>query len=170
MTVYETDIPGVGRKYELPLDGAEHAVVIHHHDGRREVFRRPHPDADSERVFDLRSEQARTLGSILTGAHFESVDTDDLSVPLGDAIIEWVTVDPDAAVAGVTLREATIRTETGASVMAIQREAETLANPDPDETIRPGDILVTLGTRDEQAALATLVGTPSDADSTDTDA
>lgn len=153
MTVYETDVPGVGRKFELELDDGERAVVVHHHDGRREVFRRPDPDADSRKVFDLSDRQARHLGSVLSGAYFESVAVEDLAVPLGDAIIEWVEVEDGSPFDGRTLAESAIRQETGVSVIAVQRGEETVANPPADFTVEAGDLLVTLGTRQEQAAL-----------------
>ena len=162
MTVYETDIPGVGRKFEVELGGGERAVVVIHHDGRREVFRRPDPDADSEKLFDMTSQQARNFGSILEGAYFETVDTDDLTLPLGDAFLEWVDVTGDCPVAGKTLGEAKVRQRTGVSVIAVQRGDETVANPDADFRVEAGDILVTSGTREEQGRLDTLVDPEAD--------
>jgi TrkA domain protein len=164
MTVYETDIPGVGRKFEVELGGGERAVVVIHHDGRREVFRRPDPDADSEKVFDLGSQQARNLGSILEGAYFETVDTDDLTLPLGDAFLEWVDVTEDCPVAGRTLGEAKVRQRTGVSVIAVQRGGDTFPNPDADFRVEAGDILVTIGTREEQGRLDTLVDPDAELD------
>lgn len=157
MTVYETDVPGVGRKFELELDGGERAVVVHHHDGRREVFRRPDPEADSRQVFDLSDREARQLGSILGGAYFESVAIDEISVPLGDAIIEWVEVEAGSPLVGNSLEESNIRRDTGVSVIAVQRDEETVANPPAEFAIEAGDLLVTLGTREEQAALNDLL-------------
>lgn len=154
MTVFETDVPGVGRKFELELSGGARVVVVMHHDGRCELYRRSNDAADGEKILDLSSDQANKLGSILEGAYFESVDLDELSVPLGDAIIEWVEVAPDSPVAGQTLDEAGIRTSTGVSVIAIQRGSETIPNPEAGFEIRAGDLLVALGTRKEQAALA----------------
>jgi TrkA domain protein len=157
MRVYESEVPGVGRKFELELSGGRRAVVVVHHDGRCELFRRDGPDADGEKILDLKGEQANRLGSILEGAYFESVDVDALSVPLGDAIIEWVEVTPDSPVAELTLGESRIRTETGTSVIAIQRGEETVTNPSPETDLRPGDLLVVVGTREEQAELAALI-------------
>jgi len=157
MTVYESDIPGVGRKFELELDDGSRAVVLHHHDGRREVFCRPDPESDSEQIFDLPAEQARRLGSILTGAHFESVDAADLSVPLGDAIIEWVDVPADSPLVGETVPGANVRGETGATVVALQRGTDTFTNPGADVPLEPADVLVALGTRAQQRSLARLV-------------
>jgi TrkA domain protein len=161
MRVYESEVPGVGRKFELELTGEKSAVVVVvHHDGRCELFRRDGPDADGEKILDLKGEQANRLGSILEGAYFESVDVDSLSVPLGDAIIEWVEVVEDSPVAGKTLGESRIRTETGTSVIAIQRGEETVSNPPPETELEPGDLLVAVGTREEQAELDALVEPP----------
>jgi TrkA domain protein len=157
MRVYESEVPGVGRKFELELTGDKSAVVVVHHDGRCELFRRDGPDADGEKILDLKGEQANRLGSILEGAYFESVDVDSLSVPLGDAIIEWVEVVDDSPVAGKTLGESRIRTETGTSIIAIQRGEETISNPPPETELEPGDLLVAVGTREEQAQLDALV-------------
>jgi len=158
MTVYETEIPGVGRKFELELDaGGARLVVLLHHDGRREVFRRAGPEADSEKLFDLDAQHARRLGTILTGADFETVDVADLEVPLGEAIIEWWDVAEDAQVAGETLGEAGVREATGVSLIAVQRGEMTIPNPDSSYRFQPGDVLVTLGTRAEQAAFEDLV-------------
>jgi TrkA domain protein len=154
MTVYETDVPGIGKKFELDLGGSARAVVLLHHDGRVEVFRRESPDADSEKVFDLTQGQANRLGSILEGAYFEAVSTEELSVPLGDAIIEWVDIDEDSAVAGRTLAESDLRNVSGVSVIAVQRGEETVPNPDAEFRIEPGDILVAIGTREQQAVFA----------------
>jgi TrkA domain protein len=154
MTVYETDVPGVGKKFEVDVGNGARAVVLLHHDGRVEVFRRPSEDADSEKVFELTSQQANYLGSILEGAYFESVDMDRLSVPLGDAIIEWVDITEASAVAGQTLAEADLRAVSGVSVIAVQRGADTVPNPEPDFRVEAGDILVTLGTREQQSVFA----------------
>lgn len=152
MTVYETDVPGVGRKFELELDGAR-AVVLLHHDGRVELFRRSDPDADSEKLFELTSRQANHLGSILEGAYFETVDTDRLDVPLGEAIIQWHTVEADSGLAGRTLAESNLRADAGVSVLAVQRGGETIPNPAPNFRMEPGDLLVVLGTREQHATV-----------------
>ena len=156
MTVYESDLPGVGRKFELDVGGDERVVVVVHHDGRREVFRRPSPDADSEKLFDLDDQGARQLAAMLQGMGFETVDVTNLAVPLGDAIIEWTEVPGDSALVGQTLGGADVREKTGVSIIAVQRGEETIPNPPPDFEIEAGDVLVGLGTRREHAALAEL--------------
>lgn len=157
MTIYEAEVPGVGHTFELELDGDERLVVIIHHDGKRDVYRRPDPDADSEHLFSLSAQQARRLGSILEGAYFQPVALDDVRVPLGDAIIEWYEVGTASEVAGETLAASGLREQTGVSVVAIQRGEETIPNPDPDERIAAGDTLVALGTREEQQAFGAII-------------
>ncbi len=158
MTIYESDIPGVGRRFELELTDRKRVIVVYHHDGRCELFRRDGPDDDSKRILDLTSEQASRLGTILEGAYFETVAVDELSVPLGDAIIEWIDVPTDSSLVGTSVGDADIRAQTGVSIVAIQRGTETIPSPGPETTLQAGDILVGIGTREEQAALETLVG------------
>lgn len=162
MTVYETDVPGVGKKFELETRSGERLIILIHHDGKREVYRRPEEGADSEHLFSLSDSDARTFGSIMEGAHFQPVDLDEVEVPLGSAIIEWVEVGTESPLADQTLAEADIRSRTGVSVMAIQRDEETIPNPEPDQQIRPGDILVSLGTREELSELDDIVAGESD--------
>jgi TrkA domain protein len=164
MTVYESELPGVGHQYEIEINGDERLIVLIHHDGRRDIYRRPSEDEDSVRVASLNGKQARQLGSILEGAYFQPVEVDHLEVPLGGAIMEWVTIEPDSPLADRTLREADIRQRTGVSIIAIQRDEETIANPNPDLTITSGDVIVALGTRNEQAMLTQLINSDPDSD------
>ncbi|WP_225335834.1 cation:proton antiporter regulatory subunit [Halomicrobium urmianum] len=157
MTIYETEVPGVGHKFEMDLDGDERLVVIIHHDGKRDVYRRPDPDADSEQLFSLTGKQARQLGSILEGAYFQPVELDEVEVPLGDAIIEWYEVG-DSELAGQTLKQADLRDRIGVSVIAIQRGDETIPNPRPGTRIEVQDTVVAIGTREEQQALSDFLG------------
>jgi TrkA domain protein len=157
MTVYETDVPGVGRKFEYELDGDDRLVVLIHHDGKREVFRRRSAEADSEKLFELSDRQAREFGTLLEGAYFQPVDLDRIQVPLGDEIIQWHDVPSDSSLVGQTLSDCGIRRETGTSILAVQRDDETVANPDPDFEFEASDVVVALGTRAEHRTLADLV-------------
>lgn len=157
MVVYETDLPGVGRKFDLELADDTLTSVIVHHDGRCEVYRRQDREASGEKLLDLTGEEANKLGSILEGAYFESVTVDDLMVPLGDAIIEWIEVPTNSRFPGNTLRESEIKSRTGTTIIAIQRGTETVSNPSADFELAAGDVLVGIGTREEHAELARMV-------------
>ena len=157
MTVYETDLPGVGKKYEMELGGGSRLVTVIHHDGKREVYWQEESNADADRLFTLTDGQARTFGSILDGSQFQPVDLDEIDVPLGEAFIEWIEIHADSPLVDTSLQTAQIRNRTGVSVIAIQRGDETIANPEPTDTIQEGDFVVILGTREEQAAFDDLV-------------
>ena len=165
MTVYEQEVPGVGHKFEIDINGGRRLVVIVHHDGKRDLYLRPHEDADSEQLVCLTGKQARQLGAILEGAYFQPVELDRIRVPLGAAIMEWVDIPEASPLAGCTLQSANIRRRTGTSVIAIQRGDETIPNPKPEFTIEPGDILVAIGTREELASLGSVVETEAESNS-----
>lgn len=149
VTVYESDLPGVGKKHEIDLDDGSRLVIVTHNTGRRDVFRRADADADSEKLVELTDSEARTVGTILEGAYFQPVRSQAIETMLGsDVALEWAEVDADSALAGKTLAAANVRAETGVSVLAVQRGEETIANPDPDTRIEAGDTLVVLGSRD----------------------
>jgi TrkA domain protein len=149
VTVYESDLPGVGKKFEVDLDDGSRLVIVTHNTGKREVFRRPDPDSDSEKLFELSDTLARQVGTILEGAYFQPVRSQSIETVLGeDTLIEWVQVDDDSSVAGKTLAEAGVRQRTGVSVLAIQRGEETITNPGADTEIRADDTLIVVGSRE----------------------
>lgn len=149
MTVYESDLPGVGKKHEVDLGDGSRLVVVTHNTGRREVYRRADADADSEKLVELTNEEARTVGTILEGAYFQPVRSAEISTMLGPGVsLDWIDVEADSALVGSTLVEADVRAETGVNVLAVQRGEETIANPGPDTRIEAGDTLVVLGPRE----------------------
>lgn len=149
VTVYESDLPGVGKKHEIALADGTRLVVVTHNTGRREVYRRGDADADSEKLVELTDDEARTVGTVLEGAYFQPVASADITTLLGpDAALDWVDVAADSDLVGSTLAEANVRAETGVSVLAIQRGDETLPNPARDTRIETGDTLVILGSPD----------------------
>jgi TrkA domain protein len=157
MVVYETDLPGVGRKFDIELSDDDLASVVVHHDGRCELYKRPNREADGEKLLELTGEEANKLGSILEGAYFETVNVDELTVPLGDAIIEWIEVPEGSPLAGKTLRESEIKRRVGTTIVAVQRGAETIPNPAAEFELAVADLLVAIGTREEHADLTQLV-------------
>lgn len=157
MAIYESDVPGVGRKFELETgEGDERLVVLIHHDGKREVYRRPSQNADGTKLFELSGKLSRQLGNILEGTYFQPIELDDARVPLGESIIEWTELAESSPLAGRTLGEAQVRRRTGVSIIAVQRDEETVANPDPETRFAAGDIVVAIGTRDEHAKFGDL--------------
>ena len=158
MTVYESDLPGVGKKHEVELGDGSRLVVVTHNTGKREVYRRQSEDADSEKLFELPDQLARQVGTILEGAYFQPVRSQSIETLLGgDTLIEWVEVPDDSALVGKTLGEADLRQETGANVIIVQRGDVTITNPGGDTELRAGDTLLAVGPRDACRTFQSLV-------------
>lgn len=69
--------------------------------------------------------------------------------------LEEIPIVDGSPLAGRTLREAHLRDQTGALVLAVRdTRGSFLSNPDPDVRIEPGQVLIAIGTEEELAALA----------------
>ena len=158
MTVYESDLPGVGKKHEVELGDGSRLVVVTHNTGKREVYRRADEDADSEKLFELPDQLARQVGTILEGAYFQPVRSQSIETLLGgDTLIEWVEIPDDSELAGKTLGETDLRQETGANVIVVQRGDMTITNPGGDTELRAGDTLLAVGPREACRTFQSLV-------------
>jgi uncharacterized protein with PhoU and TrkA domain/cation transporter-like permease len=71
-----------------------------------------------------------------------------------------VRVREDSALAQRTLDDAELPTETGLRVVAIRRAKEWLIDPEDDEMLRPGDVLIVRGSADGIPELRVLAGAP----------
>ena len=150
MTVYESDLPGVGKKHEIDLGDGTRLVVVTHNTGKGEVFRRADADADAEKLFELGDDLARTVGTVLEGAYFQPVRSAGMETVLGgDTLLEWFAVPDGSPLADRTLRDAGVRERTGASVIAVQHGEEVTGNPHPEDEVHEGDTVVVVGTREQ---------------------
>lgn len=150
MTVYESDLPGVGKKFEIEIGDGARLVIVTHNTGKREVFHKPAEGADSEKLFELPDRLARTVGTILEGAYFQPVQADRVATMLAEGtFLEWYDVDAGAELDGQTLADAGVRQRTGVSVVAIQRGDTVVPSPDPDVVIEAGNTLVVIGSADD---------------------
>ncbi|AGB16680.1 putative regulatory ligand binding protein, C-terminal domain of K+ channels like protein [Halovivax ruber XH-70] len=158
MDIYESDLPGVGKKHEVELEDDARLVIITHNTGKREIYRKESPDADGERLFELSDRLARTVGTILEGAYFQPVETEQVETLLSDeTLIEWYNVDDGAELVGQSLADANVRERTGVSVVAIQRGDDVLSPPEPTDVIQTGDTVVIVGAREDCQTFESLV-------------
>ncbi|XVH32274.1 cation:proton antiporter regulatory subunit [Haloferacaceae archaeon DSL9] len=159
MDIYETDLPGVGKRFELPLGDGEAVIVVVHNSGVRELFYRPTEAADADEWLKLNDSEARALGAILEGVHFQPVPTDTAQTMLGgDSMLEWYTLGADSPIVDETLEEAHIRRRTGVTIIAVQRGDEVFPSPDAAFRFEADDVLIAIGTGDDHAKLESLLG------------
>jgi len=73
--------------------------------------------------------------------------------------LDQTTVGPGSSLAGRKIKEADVYRETGATIIAIRRrDGNTVLNPSSDEYIREGDVLISVGARDEIVQLEDMAG------------
>lgn len=69
---------------------------------------------------------------------------------------EWVRLPENSSLEGRTIGDLGVRTQTGASIVAIVRDDLVLAGPGPEARFEPGDLVGVLGTREQRAAFVAL--------------
>jgi CPA2 family monovalent cation:H+ antiporter-2 len=72
-----------------------------------------------------------------------------LSPLLAEANLEAVAVPADSVVTGKFIHELALRTQTGASIVCIERQNTRMLNPGPDEEILAGDKVLLLGSHEQ---------------------
>lgn len=150
MSVYESDLPGVGKKFEVELGDDQRLVIVTHNTGKREVFIKKQEGGDSEKLFELPDRLARTVGTILEGAYFQPIQTERVQTMLAEGtFLEWYNVDEGSEIAGKTLADAQVRERTGVSIVAVQRDDDLVPSPSPNTVIKPGDTLVAIGSEED---------------------
>ena len=159
MDISETDLPGVGKRFELPIHDGSALVVVIHNTGKHELYKKEHADADADRIVELSESEAEALGSILEDIHFQPSEIDMSSTMIGgDTVIEWYTLGEDSPLVDSTLEASNIRDKTGVTVIAVERGPDAYPSPEPEFTFEAGDTLVTIGRSDEQADLESRLG------------
>jgi CPA2 family monovalent cation:H+ antiporter-2 len=80
---------------------------------------------------------------------------------LHEAELETMEIPPDSTMIGRKLREIPLRQQTGASIVAIERNGQRLINPGPDEVINAGDRVLLLGQAEQLPAASDLLAAAS---------
>ena len=143
--VTETDLPGVGVRFDLQTDSGRALGVVVHQSGRRDLV--IYDDLDIDRAAEsvvLSEDEGHTLGEILGGSPVLE-HLDDAVHRLEDLVISWIKISPKSSLAGQTLAEATLRTRTGAGVVALVTDSGSIPIPGGTERLEPGDTAVVVG-------------------------
>ena len=69
---------------------------------------------------------------------------------------EWISIPENSPLAGRKIGDLRIRSETGASIVAVVRGESVTANPGPEFTLVSGDVVSVLGNPEQRAALSSL--------------
>lgn len=77
---------------------------------------------------------------------------------LADADLAIVTVAPHSPAVGRMIRELGLRSKTGTSIVAFERNGQRQINPGPDEELQVGDTILLLGSPEQLVAAQSLFG------------
>ncbi len=128
-------------------------IVSRVSDGTAEAkFRR----AGADRTLSAASIVGRRLASMVSEPNVVDVVDMIVAPDFAHMGMEEVKITENSPLAGRTVGDRVIRTETGAQVIAINQGEGLVANPSPDIAIAPGDIVVAFGTRDHLARFLAL--------------
>jgi TrkA domain protein len=156
MRIFETQLPGTGRRYQASFSDGGALTVLIHNDGQRDVYWRDDPSGDSEELFTTTEREAQKLAEIFDGTFFEPVG-DHLDDVLSEARIKWVSLPQESSVVGRTIRDVGVRTRTGVSILAVERGERTIANPTPEAELLADDVLVVVGSTEAHEAFDELL-------------
>ena len=158
-TIRESNLPGVGKKFQIETTSGDRLVIVIHDDGRREIYhfdRKSFDRADS--VVTLTDGEARQVAGIVGGLSYVPKALAPTELILDDLVLEWFRVSPESASVGKTLRELQARTVTGASVVSIIEPSRiNRINPEADTTIVADSTLILAGDRKNLALLKRLL-------------
>lgn len=155
--VRESDLIGIGKKYQIDTDAGDHMVVVIHDDGRRELYRYDEEEHESRCVMTLSDEESRQVAGIIGGLSYKPKALDTIEVALDDLMIEWIKVERNDASHGKTIGELEVRKRTGATIIAAIRDGDSTINPGPEYMISQGVTLVVAGKRNHLRLLKEIL-------------
>ena len=144
--VKETNLPGVGIRYELTSADGHRIAVVHHRRGRRELYIfNPENRSDAAVSLDLDETDTRSLSEMLGGSKI--VETlSDFQQQVEGLAVDWLSVEPGTPYVGHPLGDARIRTRTASSVVAVIRGREAFPAPGPEFLLEADDTILVVGT------------------------
>jgi TrkA domain protein len=154
--VERTALPGIGLRHEFYTDKGQHAAVVSHVSGRRDIviYRQHDPDSVAA-TLSLSTDEANGIAELLGTARIvERLDALQRQV-VGLATVQ-VPIIAGSPYDGRTLGDTRARTRTGASIVAVIRAGGIIGSPRPDFIFHPGDLAVVVGTEEGTRATADL--------------
>ncbi|MFD7911045.1 cation:proton antiporter regulatory subunit [Streptomyces sp. NPDC059752] len=151
-----TPLPGMGVRYDLTTREHRRISVVAHRDGTRTLcaYHREDPDECALSAKLTAAEAEALIDALMPSHHSPSLlSTTDLGL-----VVERIELSAHSRWNGRVLGETRMRTETGASVVAVLRRAAAVPSPPADFRLAGGDVLIVIGTREDVDAAAEILG------------
>ncbi len=152
MQIRHIEIPRVGQKYTLTTQKGNQAILIFHRNGQKEFYFTPEADDEPELGLELTDEEARIMGALLLGIDYRSEKDEvkeDSQQCFENILVEWIILSPKAELANQTIAEAEIRSRTGVTIIALERDGEMQGSPDINKKLIVGDRIMVTGTEED---------------------
>ncbi|MDG4762913.1 TrkA C-terminal domain-containing protein [Solwaraspora sp. WMMD406] len=145
--VEQVALPGIGVRHDLLTESGRRIGVVSHRSGRRDLVLYDPDDPDaSDADIPLTDAEAEALADIL-GASLMLGQLAGLRDQAAGLLTEQLMITAGSPYVGRTLGDTKTRTRTGASIVAVLRDREVLASPNPSFRFAAGDVVVVVGTR-----------------------
>ncbi|MDD2666452.1 MAG: TrkA C-terminal domain-containing protein [Methanocellales archaeon] len=139
-------LPEIGTKYEIESPKGDKVAVIFLTTGEIELYVLE-AGADKPSVTRLTSEEARRVGSVLTGALL-TIAPEDVEVSfseISDLRINIHVCQVTKGVVGKSIEELAFRKKTGVTIIALSRRGRSVISPPPETVFEEGDLIVLIG-------------------------
>ncbi len=158
-SISESNLPGVGRKFQVETLSGDRLTIVIHDDGTRELYQFSRKNLDRPvSVLRLTDGEARQIAGIVGGLTYVPKSLPTTEVVLEDLVLEWFTLSPGAAAVGKTISELQLRTRTSASIVSIiEPNRTTRTNPEATTLLNEGATLILAGDRRSNAKLKQLL-------------
>ncbi len=148
-SISESNLPGVGHKFQIETTSGDRLIIVIHDDGRRELYHYNRKDLErAKSVLTLTDGEARQIAGIVGGLTYVPKALPSTEVVLDDLVLEWFKIEPNSAGIGKTIKELQARTVTGASIVSIiEPNQVNRVNPEADTLINEGATFIIAGDR-----------------------
>jgi len=149
LRIREQRLPGIGNRYDLPLDRGRHLMIVVGRDGRCQVGVVTGDADEPDRVVSLSREQAVAVAALLAGARFTIDTTEDQRVDADEITVETLELGVASPAVGQVIDDVALPAESDATILAVIRDKPAdLVEEQPVDPLRAGDRIVISARRD----------------------